>query len=252
MSLNTSDGALVAVERPGVETIRVPVLQVFDGDGFRTQFLNPRTRSVIGASVRFGFVDAPEAGQFGADGARRFLSSLIADRWLDLAVLTKMDTGQIVDRHGRLVCVPYLLDDQPEPGTPLISPLGLTVRQSIPPGCTSRNIELEMVLNGWAWVLDRYEPDDAYFEALEDARRHRRGIWSRDDNIHPWEFKKAMYRNRAAPKQPQSQIALPLQEPGARACPVDGCDGRLIERGKFGAFLGCSNFPKCKRSMALS
>ncbi|WP_157973420.1 thermonuclease family protein, partial [Blastomonas sp. UPD001] len=214
MRIDTSKEALIALERPSVETIRVPVLHVLDGDGFRTQFMNPRTRSLVNANVRFGFIDAPEVGQFGGDEARNFLRQIIADRWIDLVVLTKMDTGQITDRHGRLVCVPYLLDDQPELGTPLISPLGLTVRQFIPFGCTSRNIELEMVLNGWAWVLDRYEPEDAYFDALDDARRNRRGIWSRDDNVHPWEFKKDMYRRRVVPKRPQSQIALPLQDPG--------------------------------------
>jgi micrococcal nuclease len=40
----------------------------------------------------------------------------------------------------------------------------------------SRNIELEMVLNGWAWVLERYGPDDRYFQALELARLNKRGI----------------------------------------------------------------------------
>src|SRR3546814_8691123 len=59
-----------------------------------------------------------------------------------------------------------------------------------------RNIELEMVINGWAWVLDRYGPNERYSLALADAQRNRRGIWARDDNIHPWEFKKTRYRER--------------------------------------------------------
>lgn len=40
------------------------------------------------------------------------------------------------------------------------------------PGVTSepisflRNVELEMVVNGWAWVLDPYGPDARYYQAL--------------------------------------------------------------------------------------
>ena len=46
-----------------------------------------------------------------------------------------------------------------------------------------------MLLNGWAWVLERYGPDEIYFEALEIAQRNKRGIWAYDDNVHPWTFK---------------------------------------------------------------
>src|SRR3546814_13792237 len=53
-----------------------------------------------------------------------------------------------------------------------------------------------MVINGWAWVLARYGPNERYSLALADAQRNRRGIWARDDNIHPWELKKTRYGER--------------------------------------------------------
>lgn len=139
--------------------------------------------------LRFGFIDAPEMGQYGGHEAKDFLTSLIGGKWIEISVLTKIDTGSITDRHGRIVCVPYLthlLNDRaavPALAERLWEPISFT-----------RNIELEMVLNGWAWVLDRYGPDARYYKALDDARRQRRGIWARDDNINPWEFKKRMYR----------------------------------------------------------
>jgi hypothetical protein len=35
----------------------------------------------------------------------------------------------------------------------------------------------------------------------------------------------------------------------SKLCPKDGCNGRLVERkGKFGLFLGCTNFPKCRHT----
>ena len=43
----------------------------------------------------------------------------------------------------------------------------------------TRNIVLEMIVDGWAWVLEQYSFDrqTEYFEARDDAKRHRRGQW---------------------------------------------------------------------------
>jgi hypothetical protein len=143
---------------------------------------------------------------------------------VDLGILLKMDTGRIIDGHGRIVAVPYLRQD----------------------GSVSRNIELEMVLNGWAWVLDRYEPDARYFDALDDARRNRRGIWAQSGNIHPWEFKKQRHRALRSQRREQ-QTELLFERQPEHPCPSDGCVGRLVQRtGRFGSFYGCSEFPKCR------
>src|SRR3546814_15695834 len=69
-----------------------------------------------------------------------------------LAILTKMDTGGIVDRHGRVVAIPYLRQQDPSPGghtSTLLSLIGLTASRRP----AFRNIELEMVINGWAWEI---------------------------------------------------------------------------------------------------
>ena len=217
---------LFAPEEPGDDTLRVPVLRVFDGDGFLTRITVPGRGLEIETAVRFGFIDAPELGQPGGHEAKDFLTRLIDGQWLDLAILLKMDTGCIIDGHGRIVAVPYLRHQDR----------------------FSRNIELEMVLNGWAWVLDRYEPEPHYFEALEDAQRHRRGIWAQSGNVHPWEFKKQTYRSRRQQRRGsprQSELLLDQRQP----CPNDECQGHLVERsGRFGSFYGCSEFPKCRYS----
>lgn len=219
---------LIVPEEPGDDTLRVPVLRVFDGDGFLTRTVVPGCNVEIEAAVRFGFIDAPELGQPGGYEARDFLTKLIGRRWLDLVILLKMDTGRVVDGHGRIVAVPYL-------------------RQK---GAACRNIELEMVLNGWAWVLERYEPDSHYFEALEDAQRNRRGIWAHSDNLHPWEFKKQRYRKgREQQRSASRQSDLFLDGERIHHCPKDGCRGHLVKRnGRFGTFYGCSEFPTCRHS----
>lgn len=242
----------IVPEEPECETLKVPVLRVFDGDGFLTRIHVPRRGAELEFTVRFGFIDAPEMGQPGGREARDFLQHLIADQWLDLAILTKMDTGGIVDRHGRVVAVPYLRQANPPVGGLVSSLLTLTGRNA-PGRPIFRNIELEMVLNGWAWVLDRYEPDERYFLALGDAQRNRRGIWARDNNIHPWEFKKTRYREKQRGRsQPSPQPTLFDRPEAIEPCPAEGCAGHIVRRsGKFGDFFGCSKFPKCRYSRSM-
>ncbi|MFZ5727328.1 MAG: thermonuclease family protein, partial [Pseudomonadota bacterium] len=99
---------LTAPEQPDVEMLRVPVIKVFDGDGFLTRIYHPGRGTAVEVAIRLGFVDAPEMDQPGGPEAQAFLQSIIGGKSVDLAILTKMDTGGIVDRHGRIVAVPYL------------------------------------------------------------------------------------------------------------------------------------------------
>jgi len=245
--MNTNSPVIIAPEVPGSGTIRVPVLRLFDGDGFlttiRTSDLtgNPRDQTEFEAAVRFGFIDAPEVEQPGGREARDFLASLIADRWVDLMILMKMDTGRPVDDYHRIVCVPYLTEEYNSGEFKTLSGGLHSVMTFGEPFIVTRNIELEMVLNGWAWVLDRYGPDERYLEALEDARRHKRGIWAKEGNIHPWEFKRQKHRKKRA------RVVPDLFD--RHTCPVEHCDGHLVQRtGRFGPFIGCSNFPECRYS----
>lgn len=215
---------LFALEEPVGETLRAQVLKVFDGDGFlaRTS-VSPRGIE-IEIAVRCGFIDAPEMKQSGGEEAKAFLNQQIGGKWLDLGLLIKMDAGGMVDRHQRIVAVPYLWSDRHG----------------------WRNIELEMILNGWAWLLDRYCPPNHYFDALEDAQRSRRGIWARDDNIHPGKFKSLAYRKKAQQDHSSSR-EVELFTVAEGPCPKEGCNGHLVQRsGRFGAFYGCSEFPNCR------
>lgn len=239
---------LIVPEEPECETLRVPVLRVFDGDGFLTRISDPRHGIEMEFTVRFGFIDAPEMAQPGGQDAKDFLERIVGGQWLDLVILTKMDTGRVVDRHRRVVATPYLRQVNSGVGglLSLRGPTGMRSDETY----LCRNIELEMVLNGWAWVLDRYEPDERYFKALADAQRSRRGIWAWNDNIHPWEFKKHQYRaKRRDERQLTKQPSLFDSRVGVEPCPTNGCVGHIVERsGKFGRFSGCSEFPRCRYS----
>lgn len=240
--MSQEEPVIIAPEHPGPGTVRVPVLKVCDGDGFLTRIRafevtgNPIDQDEVDVMARFGFIDAPELGQPGGREAKDFLTALIGGKWLELVILTKLNTGKSVDRHGRVVCVPFLMADYAGGEFRTQSKHLHVARTSL---LVSRNIELEMVLNGWAWVLERYGPDERYLEALDDAQRHKRGIWASENNTHPWEFKKQRYR--------ETERSLANEQSARRPCPTEGCRGHLVRRnGRFGEFFGCSNYPQCK------
>ena len=240
---------LIVPEEPEAETLRVPVLKVFDGDGFLTKLRNHQRNVEFEVGVRFGFIDAPEMGQRGGTEARDFLESLIGGCDVDLSILYKSDTGKIVDRHDRIVCVPYLTAARPSENDTPTGGFRSWVKKFWDCEYVTRNIELEMVVNGWAWVLERYGPDERYMDAFSDARRHRRGIWALDNNVPPWQFKHQKYQKRRPVKTLPSQPTLFSSSVTRPICPQAGCGGQMMERsGRYGAFLGCSNFPKCKHS----
>ena len=64
----------------------------------------------------------------------------------------------------------------------------------------TRNIELEMVVNGWAWVAEQYSFDreKEYFKAQEDAQMNRRGLWALNNPEPPWKFKARQKRKKSA------------------------------------------------------
>lgn len=69
----------------------------------------------------------------------------------------------------------------------------------------TRNVELEVIINGWAWVTEQYafDREEEYFAAQEDAWRERRGLWAMDNPEPPWRFKqKEKRRRKAAERQP--------------------------------------------------
>ena len=64
----------------------------------------------------------------------------------------------------------------------------------------TRNIELEMIVNGWAWVTEQYafDRETEYFDAQDDARNNRRGLWAMDNPEPPWNFKRRQRRRSRA------------------------------------------------------
>lgn len=225
------------------DALRLKVLHVGDGDGFRTSISVGQGREVR-AHVRFGFIDAPEMSQRGGPEARNYLNALIYGKTLDLAVTNRTETGDFIDLYGRIVGVPFLVEASSGVPAPMQHPSRKIFGQR---STLVRNVELEMILNGWAWVLSRYDPGPEYLLAQKQAREQKRGIWAFDSNLAPWEYKKQVRRGNEVEERFRTKHIAPKHVRSNGACPNPCCDGVLTPRtGKRGRFLGCSNFPRCK------
>lgn len=180
------------------ESLEAVVTHVFDGDGFLANVLHPvRQIWVSRIPFRFAFIDAPEMEQPFGSQSKEFLYQLIMGRRLRLDPIGKQSTGYSpVDQYNRMLCMGFLTEPMQTGkidyylGSACNSGTVRNVR------LVTRNIELEMIVNGWAWVVERwaFDREAEYFNAQDDARRNRRGLWAADRPEAPWNFKRRVKR----------------------------------------------------------
>jgi len=105
--------------------------------------------------IRLVGIDAPEHGQAFGDASRRALAAKLAGG----AVRVE---GDARDQHGRLL------------GTLWIE---------------GRNLNRELVAEGWAWVFGGFAPDDDLLAAEAAARRGKRGLWADTQPVSPSQWR---------------------------------------------------------------
>ena len=156
-----------------IRSIEGLVTKISDGDTIQvTDTLGTKVK------VRFYGIDCPETekgnkrtgkvskqGQpYGEDAFRALQGKLQRQR----VRLDVMD----VDRYGRTVSIVWL---------------------------GNRNVNLEMVQEGWAWAykqyLDRPHASE-YIQAEEQARAKRLGLWQQGNPQPPWEFRKLQKKSK--------------------------------------------------------
>ena len=133
------------------------VVAVFDGDTI--QVIQDRRRTTI----RLHGIDCPETdGQPFGQSAKKFASGLLFGK--DVTI-EKKDT----DRYHRTVAVVRLED--------------------------KTHVNEAIVRAGYAWHYVRYAPKDkALAEAEAAARAAKRGLWTGDDPIPPWDWRRRKRR----------------------------------------------------------
>jgi micrococcal nuclease len=143
-------------------TIDGHVTRVSDGDT-----VNIVTADGTKLRIRLCGADAPEVSHPGKPGqpygeeAGRALANKVQGQNITLQVMD-------IDRYKRVVAI-LVLD--------------------------GRDINLEMVREGWAWAYRQYldrPHSSGYIQAEELARKERRGLWRQSNPQPPWEFRRGL------------------------------------------------------------
>ncbi|MEY4504862.1 MAG: hypothetical protein RL154_1159 [Pseudomonadota bacterium] len=107
--------------------------------------------------IRLLAIDAPEGKQFFGDSAKIHLEHLLKGK----EITYKIDS---YDQYHRALAVIY-------------------VDNTI-------NINLKMVSDGYAWSY-RYNKNQIYINAMNEAKKNKRGLWKYPNQIDPYDFRKA-------------------------------------------------------------
>jgi len=121
-------------------------------DGDTVTCVDPEGRAW---KIRLGGIDAPEFGQPFGEQARQALGRKLGGGHVRVE-------GDARDQHGRLLGTLRIAD---------------------------RDINRELVAEGWAWAFGGFAPDDALLAAEAEARRQRLGLWAGADPIPPREWR---------------------------------------------------------------
>jgi endonuclease YncB( thermonuclease family) len=156
-----------------LRTVEGTVVKVTDGDTINVQ--NARGTKL---KIRLYGIDAPETeksnkrtghvskpGQPYGEQAFRTLEGLLYHKKVTVEVMDR-------DRYHRLVALVWL---------------------------GGKNINQEMVAEGYAWAYKQYldTPYASEFIRLEEmARKKRLGLWSRGNPQPPWEFRRFLNKNK--------------------------------------------------------
>lgn len=158
----------LSLAKEPIRTITGIVIKVADGDTITVNSDGTKVK------VRLYGIDAPETeksnkrtgrvskqGQPYGEEAFQVLQGKVYRKKVKLDVMD-------IDRYRRAVCIVWI---------------------------DGRNINREMVSEGWAWAykqyLDRPHASE-YIGAEETARRAKRGLWGQGNPQPPWEFRKAL------------------------------------------------------------
>ncbi|MFM7041690.1 MAG: thermonuclease family protein [Planctomycetaceae bacterium] len=121
-------------------------------DGDTVTCVDPEGRAW---KIRLVGIDAPEFGQPFGEQASQALARKLGGGHVRVE-------GDARDQHGRLLGTLRIAD---------------------------RDINRELVAEGWAWAFGGFASDDALLAAEAEARRQRHGLWAGPDPIPPREWR---------------------------------------------------------------
>lgn len=127
------------------------IIHISDGD--TVHLLTP---DKVKYKIRLNDIDAPESKQAFGNKSKENLKKYIYQKNVVVEYKNK-------DRYGRILGTIYL---------------------------NNKDINLQQVKDGYAWVYRQYSKKSEYYKAEETARKMRIGLWFDKNPIEPKEFRK--------------------------------------------------------------
>lgn len=132
------------------ELISIRVTKISDGDTVRAIVSGEEKR------IRLWGIDAPEKNQSFGKKSKKNLGNLLENSDIQLKIIG-------IDRYKRTLGILYSKD---------------------------KNINLQMVKDGYAWAYRKYNKESEYLEAQNTAKEKKLGLWEELEPTPPWEFRK--------------------------------------------------------------
>jgi micrococcal nuclease len=129
-------------------------IKIVDGDTF--DLLTEEKKTL---RIRMNGIDCPERKQDYYQAAKNALSNYIFNKEMSLVT-----NGH--DRNKRVIATIF---------------------------CNGENINLAMIRSGYAWHYKKYSADTSFAEAEKQARLNKKGLWSMNNPVAPWEFRKTRH-----------------------------------------------------------
>ena len=128
------------------------VIAVKDGDTI--EILTSSNETI---TIRLNEIDCPEKKQAFGQKAKQFTSDFCFGKNVEIV-------GHKKDRYGRTIA--FVIDEN------------------------GRNLNEELVKNGFAWQYVKYSKSERLFMLEQEARKNKLGLWIDENPIAPWEFRK--------------------------------------------------------------
>ncbi|MHB0959288.1 MAG: thermonuclease family protein [Pirellulaceae bacterium] len=154
-------GLVLAAPPKIVEQFTGKVIAVTDGDTIKVLV----NREPI--TVRLEGIDAPESRQSFGTKSKQALAKLVAGK-----TVTVRKTG--TDQYGRT--------------------LGVVIVGDV-------NANAKLVDDGWAWHFKKYRSDERLAKLEEAARTAKRGLWTDEAPLAPWDYRARQQTPKAAPEE---------------------------------------------------
>ena len=188
-----------ANSRPRQTQATGKVIRVADGDTIT--ILDPSNTQL---KIRLNKIDAPEKSQAFGQRSKQHLSDIVFGRSVTV-------TWDETDRYGRILGTVWL---------------------------DGRDINLQMVRDGFAWHYKRYDSTPAYAQAETDARASRRGLWADPDPTPPEQFR---HGGGAAPRAARATTSASFA--ASSTTREEYFAGRTMPVGKRTAAPICEKWP---------